>query len=143
MAGAKRLTSLGIFVCGVALLSLVGYLFYLQQQAAAGWNSDGPDPGGTLILCGGGSIPDAVFDRFVSCAGGRSARVVVIPAYYPTAKEKRELIAEWRTVTLMAKNVGGNGKGGAVGGFQLPLMEVADAQAFEVGKSYTLSIAAK
>ncbi len=41
----------------------------------------------------------------------------------------------------MAKNVGGNGKGGAVGAFQLPLMEVADAQAFEVGRSYTLSIA--
>jgi|GEM_PF-3317631 hypothetical protein len=54
-----------------------------------------------------------------------------------------ELIAEWRTVTLMAKNVGGNGKGGAVGAFQLPLMEVADAQAFEVGKSYVLSVAPK
>ncbi len=54
--------------------------------------------------------------------------------------EGSKLIAEWRTVTLMARNVGGNGKGGAVGGFQLPLMEVADAQAFEVGKSYMLSI---
>ena len=69
----------------------------MQQQAAASWQDDeGPDPAGTLILCGGGSIPEQVFDRFVRCAGGRSARIVVIPAYYPTAKEKRELIAEWR-----------------------------------------------
>jgi len=54
-----------------------------------------------------------------------------------------KLIAEWRTVTLMAKNVGGNGKGGAIGGFQLPLMEVAEAAPFEVGKSYLLSIEPK
>jgi hypothetical protein len=54
--------------------------------------------------------------------------------------EGSKLVAEWRTVTLMARNVGGNGKGGAVGGFQLPLMEVDAAGAFEVGKSYSLSI---
>jgi len=51
-----------------------------------------------------------------------------------------ELVSEHHTVTLMAKNVGGNGQGGAIGAFQLPLMEVADADAFEVGKSYMISI---
>ena len=35
--------------------------------------------GGTLIVCGGGRLPDVVRDRFVELAGGRQARVVVIP----------------------------------------------------------------
>jgi len=100
MVGAIRLRHAlaGVIIAGMMILSLFGgYLVYMQQQAAASWQDDGgPDPRGTLILCGGGSIPDAVFDRFVRYAGGRSARIVVIPAYCPTAREKRELVSEWR-----------------------------------------------
>jgi hypothetical protein len=54
----------------------------------------------------------------------------------------KDLVAEWRTVTLAAKNAGGNGVGGALGAFQLPSMTVADAKMFEVGKSYLISIEA-
>ncbi|HEY1786287.1 MAG TPA: cyanophycinase [Pirellulales bacterium] len=100
MFGAKRLKNAlaGVVIAGMMALGMIGgYLVYMQQQAAASWQDEGgPDPAGTLILCGGGSIPDEVFDRFIRCAGGRSARIVVIPAYHPTPKEKRELIAEWR-----------------------------------------------
>ena len=101
MVGIPRLkrTLVGVVIAGVATLGVIGgYLVYMQRQAAASWQEeDGPDPAGTLILCGGGSIPSEVFDRFVGCAGGRTARIVVIPAYSPTAKEKRHLIAEWRS----------------------------------------------
>ncbi len=34
---------------------------------------------GTLVLCGGGQIPDTVRKRFVELAGGKSARLVIIP----------------------------------------------------------------
>ncbi len=100
MVGEPRLkkTLVGVIVAGMVTLSAFGgYLVYMQRQAVASWqDSGGADPSGTLILCGGGSIPDEVFNRFVSCAGGRTARIVIIPAYHPTAKEKRELVAEWR-----------------------------------------------
>jgi cyanophycinase len=34
---------------------------------------------GTLVICGGGEIPDAVRDEFVKRAGGQKAKLVVIP----------------------------------------------------------------
>jgi cyanophycinase len=41
--------------------------------------------GGTLVLCGGGGIPEPVRDRFLELAGGPKARIVVIPTANPTA----------------------------------------------------------
>ena len=34
---------------------------------------------GTLLLCGGGTLPQVIFDEFLERAGGDAARVVVIP----------------------------------------------------------------
>lgn len=34
---------------------------------------------GTLLICGGGKLPDSIRDRFVELAGGHDARIVVIP----------------------------------------------------------------
>jgi cyanophycinase len=34
---------------------------------------------GTLVICGGGGVPEQVRDRFFELAGGHSARIVVIP----------------------------------------------------------------
>ncbi len=98
MKSDRRLskTLLGIAVIGLATLGAVGiYLIHMQQAAAASDNDVDP-PGGTLILCGGGSVPDEIFARFVRHAGGSTAHIVVLPAYHPTAKEERELIAEWK-----------------------------------------------
>jgi cyanophycinase len=45
-----------------------------------------PDaPSGALVICGGGGIPDAVRERFLELAGGRRARIVVIPTAHPLA----------------------------------------------------------
>ena len=41
----------------------------------------GPKAGGALLICGGGSIPDEVRKRFVDWAGGKDAKIVVIPAF--------------------------------------------------------------
>jgi cyanophycinase len=89
-------TLLGIAVVGLATFGVLGlYLVHMQQQAVAA-SDDVDPPGGTLILCGGGSVPDEIFARFVRQAGGPAAHIVVLPAYHPTAKEERELIAEWK-----------------------------------------------
>jgi len=49
-------------------------------------------PRGTLIICGGGPLPDRVFDEFVQAAGGKKARIVVVP----TASEDAELYLHLR-----------------------------------------------
>src|SRR5262249_48640579 len=38
-----------------------------------------PDPGGSIPLGGAGGLPDPVRDRFLELAGGKQARIVVIP----------------------------------------------------------------
>jgi cyanophycinase len=37
---------------------------------------------GTLVIAGGGDLPDAVYDEFVRIAGGKKARLVLIPSAY-------------------------------------------------------------
>src|SRR5262245_24847643 len=39
--------------------------------------------GGKLLLCGGGELPEEVYDKFVEMAGGDEARIVLIPTAYP------------------------------------------------------------
>ena len=34
---------------------------------------------GSLVICGGGKLPDAVRDKFIELAGGEKARLVIIP----------------------------------------------------------------
>ena len=34
---------------------------------------------GTLIIVGGGGMPRVIFDRFFKAAGGRDAKIVVVP----------------------------------------------------------------
>ncbi len=42
-------------------------------------------PGGSLVICGGGKMPDPVRARFVELAGGPSARILVIPTAHAYA----------------------------------------------------------
>lgn len=53
-----------------------------------------PSPGGALVICGGGRLPDEIFERFLKLAGGKTARIVVIPtahAYADTAASEKAL----------------------------------------------------
>ena len=105
----RRLNTISTLVVTVGLVTLSvmgGYLVHLRQQAvAAGPDAWAPQPGGVLILCGGGSVPDVVRDRFVQCAGGRDARIIVIPAYNPTPKEKAKLKEFWTRCGVAAVDV--------------------------------------
>jgi len=54
--------------------------------------------GGSLVIGGGGPLPDEVLDRFAELAGGPRARVVVIPTADPGASlvDPAEYAAPWR-----------------------------------------------
>lgn len=49
---------------------------------------DGAEPTGTLVLVGGGKTPDAVRDAFIEKAGGKNAKLVVIPTASLSADAK-------------------------------------------------------
>lgn len=63
----------------------------------------GQEPGGALIICGGGEVPDEIERRFVRLAGGPSARLVIIPTAHYEADEIDpldthivEVLRDWR-----------------------------------------------
>ncbi len=57
-----------------------------------------PDPPcvktGTLIIIGGGGIPDGLLKRFVQAAGGEKARIVVLPTAMPDPLPEKSSIAD-------------------------------------------------
>ncbi|WP_254513597.1 cyanophycinase [Anatilimnocola floriformis] len=61
----------------------------LPQGAMAG--------GGTLMVCGGGALPEEVYDEFVRLAGGPKSRLVLIPSAHPyeSAEEMRARFNGW------------------------------------------------
>lgn len=65
----------------VAVASLAAW-FCFGNMAARGDEAAALDPAGirgSLVLCGGGRLPDAVRDEFLQRAGGNQARLVIIP----------------------------------------------------------------
>ena len=52
--------------------------------------------GGTLFIAGGGEMPPIVNQRFWELAGGKNARLVIIPAYEASRADKKRLKSEWR-----------------------------------------------
>jgi cyanophycinase len=63
-------------------------------------------PKGTLLIVGGGPIPDAVLDRFVSLAGGRGrARIVIFPMASESADAGLELAEDFRKLGADAESV--------------------------------------
>ena len=62
---------------------------------------------------------------------------------HPAGKGSDTPIKTEYTVTFSAVNVGGNGQGGALGTFQLPLLDAETAKQFVKGESYLITIAPK
>ena len=58
-----------------------------------------PGKAGSLVIVGGGQIPDGIRDKFMALAGGKAARLVVIPtaSTYADRKEDEEgYLVSWR-----------------------------------------------
>jgi cyanophycinase len=44
--------------------------------------------GGTLMVCGGGALPNEVYEEFVRLAGGRNGKIVLIPSAIPYSSQQ-------------------------------------------------------
>jgi cyanophycinase len=66
--------------CAAALAAWLGHL--QLQSGLSKPEAVRPEPGGTLLICGGGKLPDELRRRFCDRAGGKDARLVVIPGVY-------------------------------------------------------------
>src|SRR5262245_15931770 len=96
----KRLLKIALLtISAVGLMSvavMAGYLVLAQYD-----DSNGADewptrrPGGALLICGGGEVPDEIYRRFVHLGRGAQGRLVVIPSYSPTAAERNTIIDVW------------------------------------------------
>jgi cyanophycinase len=85
IAGAISLLAMGVYI-----LRMRSWVDEVSRRPSI------PQPGGALIICGGGLIPDEVHDRFLELAGGKEARLVVIPAFAPSPQEAERLLEPWR-----------------------------------------------
>jgi cyanophycinase len=57
-------------------------------EAASAWETAQVELRGSLVIVGGGNLPDTVRDKFLNLAGGKSAKIVVIPTASDTADSK-------------------------------------------------------
>lgn len=62
----------------VALVCLVGQIGVAVEEEVA-LDIAPPTSPGTLVICGGGDVPDSVMLHFIELAGGTRARIVFIP----------------------------------------------------------------
>jgi cyanophycinase len=62
---------------------------------------------GSLVICGGGSLPEAILERFMQLAGEKSARLVLIPTAAEDSgfADREKLIAEWNKYSPAAIDV--------------------------------------
>ena len=61
--------------------------------------------GGTLFLVGGGNLPDAVRRHFLELAGGRKARIVIIPSASGRPDAPSRSFAFWKTAPVQSVRV--------------------------------------
>lgn len=79
---------LGTAVCAcIVLASGLLVEFYTYDESLG----DPQSTHGTLLICGGGRLPNTVRDRFFRLAGGKDARIVVIPAELTSPEDHAEI----------------------------------------------------
>lgn len=100
---ALRLTSLRsilILFFGFSLLAFgalqVWNGYQIRQRETINLDVASRFGGGTLMICGGGRLPQEVRKEFVEMAGGSKAILVVLPAYQARPDEIRDLEEWWK-----------------------------------------------
>lgn len=102
--GPLRLLRWGLYS---ALVAGLGLVWHLEVGTGRLWGSPGPTvnlpmvtrpPGGSLLI-GGGKISEEIRDHFVALAGGRSARIVIIPTASGLA-ESAVIVEPWKRYGL-------------------------------------------
>ena len=93
-----RVLFYGLILAGVGLLVVLGADLTILAFASPPEKPLPPSSSGTLVICGGGGIPDSVRNRFIELAGGPKARIVLIPTAHPLADgpEADAVLAPWK-----------------------------------------------
>jgi cyanophycinase len=60
---------------------------------------------GSLVLVGGGNLPDTVRHRFLELAGGKKARIVIIPSASARPEAPAQSFAFWRTADVKSVRI--------------------------------------
>jgi cyanophycinase len=82
-----------------ALIKLSPFVLVVVALLIPTVRAEEPPRPGSLVIVGGGRIPDGLRDRFITMAGGKSSRLVIIPtaSSYADRKEDEEGYLEpWR-----------------------------------------------
>ena len=66
----------------------------LKTQGQQPNSTSGKEPAGWLVIVGGGGLPDGVRNRFLELAGGKNARLVIIPTAH-TKADRLETMASY------------------------------------------------
>jgi cyanophycinase len=71
----------------IAALALFSYIpaFAEADENILGLPEMAGPASGSLVICGGGDLPDEIYDEFIRLAGGTEARIIVIPTAWPYA----------------------------------------------------------
>jgi len=90
-----RIFLYGLLASGVVTLAVLGGNLLLLSRASEpkAVETRTYPGGGSLVICGGGSTPESIRDRFFELAGGHRARIVVIPTANRNADDPRSLSA--------------------------------------------------
>lgn len=69
-----------------------------SELPAAAKRVDAEGIPGALVICGGGALPDAIVDRFISLAGGEKAKLILIPTAAEDSglSNRDNLIQPWK-----------------------------------------------
>jgi len=81
---------------GSRLQATANVLVCLLVMATASFALAEEPPAGSLIVVGGGGLPEQVLSRFLELAGQSEARVVVIPTASSKPSSDEELIERWK-----------------------------------------------
>ena len=70
----------------------------VQTRAAEPLKTPVGEIQGSLVIAGGGNLPDAIRDRFIELAGGKQAKIVVIPTASASADgaDADKALEPWR-----------------------------------------------
>jgi cyanophycinase len=60
---------------------------------------------GSLILVGGGHLPDSIRHRFLELAGGKQARIVIIPSASALPNAPAQSLAFWKTAPVKSVRI--------------------------------------
>lgn len=95
-ARAWAWTAILLFVLGVGAYLRMEIDRHTSRLMLNTASTQTPGHGGTLLIAGGGNLPEMVQRQFVELAGGSEARLVVIPGVYVDDSYVASYFQEWQ-----------------------------------------------